>query len=177
MFAPFWFIVYKPSGRLSIKNPGSYRRMVRGFSLSTLNILIAIIFFLKPLNTSTSFKKKFLTARVIRMAFGANLYSNTFPCRACYKLIAAVASYFCIIIFRMDSRFHHLTILSFRRFWCERQYSMEMGCLQTLSLLTALCHNQPIILTLYGHKLFMVTAFSYVAFVYIHYFICMLYCR
>jgi len=47
------------------------------------------------------------------MASTTDFYVYIFFGRACFKLIAAVASYFGIEIFRMDSRFHFFTILSF----------------------------------------------------------------
>lgn len=60
------------------------------------------------------FYQKFLTASVERMAFGANFDSDFIFCGACYKFIAAVASYCHLFVLGMDSfsHFFHL-ILSF----------------------------------------------------------------
>jgi len=63
------------------------------------------------------------------MASTADFYMYIFFGRACFELIAAVASYFGTEIFRMDSRFHHspsFLIVFFR----AAHYSMAIRYVQ-----------------------------------------------
>ncbi len=75
------------------------------------------IFTIELVNTSAGCCCLLLSC-IERVAFGTDLYVNIFFGRTCYKSVAAVAGYSCLIIVRMDSFFHifHLSH-SFVNFW------------------------------------------------------------
>jgi hypothetical protein len=78
----------------------------KGRALARASGLIHAVFFLKTLDPTAGLHQQFLAARVKRMALGTDLYAYVFPGGAGNKLVAAVASYFSLKVFGMDSRFH-----------------------------------------------------------------------
>ena len=82
--------------------------ILKNLNPTLVNLFTHSVFLIELINTAASLSS-FLLAGVERMAFGTDLYVDVFVGRTCYKRVAAVTSYRCLIILWMDSLFHDFT--------------------------------------------------------------------